>query len=140
MSKRIIKKIIIHSSATPEGRDVKIEDIRRWHLDRGYLDIGYHYVIDIHGIIHTGRDVNTAGGHCKSHNNDSIGICYVGGVDKKMVMKDTLNDNQYKSLIQLLKDLCVNYSISPDNIYGHRDFAPTGCPSFDVKERIKMGI
>ena len=54
-SARIIKEIIVHCSATKEGQDFTIADIKRWHLARGFSDIGYHYVIYRDGSIHTGR-------------------------------------------------------------------------------------
>ena len=47
---RIINEIIVHCSDTPEGRNDKAEDIRRWHVNgNGWSDIGYHYVVDLDG-------------------------------------------------------------------------------------------
>jgi N-acetylmuramoyl-L-alanine amidase len=80
---RPINKIIIHCSATPEGRDVKIDTIRQWHIDKGWADIGYHYVIELDGQIQAGRPVELLGAHCLGQNKFSIGVCYVGGMDKK---------------------------------------------------------
>ena len=128
---RKIEQIIIHCSDTPEGRDDRAADIRRWHLARGFNDIGYHYVIDLDGTIEPGRDVSEAGAHTQGHNANSIGICYVGGCDEKMQPKDTRTDAQKASLLLLLKYLRSKY---PDaKIYGHRDFAAKACPSFDAK-------
>lgn len=78
-SRRTIREIIIHCSATPEGRNYTVEDIRRWHKQQGWSDIGYHYVIYRDGTIHEGRNVDIAGAHCVNHNAHSIGICYIGG-------------------------------------------------------------
>lgn len=78
-SRRTIREIIIHCSATPEGRNYTVEDIRRWHRQQGWSDIGYHYVIYRDGTIHEGRNVDIAGAHCVNHNAHSIGICYIGG-------------------------------------------------------------
>lgn len=130
---REIKEIIIHCADTPEGRDVKAEEIRRWHTkERGWRDIGYHYVIDLDGTVESGRPIEDAGAHCTGHNKNSIGICYVGGCDEKMQPKDTRTDAQKASLLLLLKDLRKRY---PDaKIYGHRDFAQKACPSFDAKK------
>ena len=99
---RTINEIIVHCSATPEGRDYTIAQIRQWHLQRGFRDIGYHYVIYRDGTIHTGRPVAQAGAHCTGHNAHSIGVCYVGGVAKdNKTPKDTRTEAQKKSLANL---------------------------------------
>ncbi len=79
---RRITEIIIHCSATPEGKDFTVDDIRRWHLARHFADIGYHYVIYRDGSVHKGRAENIAGAHCLGHNAHCIGFCYIGGVAK----------------------------------------------------------
>lgn len=130
---RDIKEIIVHCSATPEGKDFTVEDIRRWHLARGFKDIGYHYVIYRDGSIHKGREESVVGAHCTGHNSYSIGICYIGGVTKDgKTPKDTRTEAQKESLIKLLKELKTKYPKAI--IYGHRDFANKACPSFDVKK------
>jgi len=78
--RKVTKEIIIHCSATPEGKDYTVEDIRRWHLKRGFKDIGYHYIIYRDGSVHVGRNKDLVGAHCEGHNAISIGICYIGGV------------------------------------------------------------
>ena len=84
MDMREINKIIVHCADTPEGRDVKTEEIKRWHTEeRGWSDIGYHWVVELDGSIHAGRDESINGAHCRGHNSDSIGICYVGGADSE---------------------------------------------------------
>lgn len=133
---RQITEIIIHCADTPEGRDVKADEIRRWHKnERGWSDIGYHYVIDLDGTIEAGRDLETAGAHCTGHNAKSIGICYVGGCDAQMQPKDTRTEEQKASLLLLLKYLRQRYPKA--KIYGHRDFAQKACPSFDAKNEYK---
>lgn len=129
---RQIKEIIVHCADTPEGRDDKAADIKRWHKAQGWSDIGYHYVIDIDGTIEPGRPLETAGAHCTGHNANSIGICYVGGCDKDMKPKDTRTDEQKASLLLLLKYLVAKYPGA--KIYGHKDFAQKACPSFDAKK------
>lgn len=129
---RAIKKIIVHCADTPEGRDDRAADIKRWHTEeRGWSDIGYHYVVDLDGTIEPGRPIEKAGAHCTGHNADSIGLCYIGGCDKKMQPKDTRTDAQKASLLLLLKYLVAKYP--GVTIYGHRDFANKSCPSFDAK-------
>ncbi|MBQ6978680.1 MAG: N-acetylmuramoyl-L-alanine amidase [Paludibacteraceae bacterium] len=129
---RAIKKIIVHCADTPEGRDDRAADIRRWHKAQGWNDIGYHYVVDLDGTIEPGRPIENAGAHCTGHNADSIGVCYIGGCDKKMQPKDTRTDAQKASLLLLLKYLVAKYP--GVTIYGHRDFANKSCPSFDAKK------
>ena len=130
---RTIKEIIIHCSATPEGKDYTVQDIRRWHLQRGFKDIGYHFVIYRDGSIHSGRPVAQIGAHCTNHNRNSIGICYIGGVatDCK-TPKDTRTEPQKKSLKSLLWQLHKQYPQA--TIHGHREFANKACPSFDAKK------
>lgn len=134
---RTINKIIVHCADTPEGRDDKTADIKRWHTaappkGNGWSDIGYHYVVELDGTIMPGRPVENVGAHCNGHNGDSIGVCYVGGCDKNMRPKDTRTDAQKASLISLLRFLAAKYPGA--KIYGHRDFNPgKSCPSFDAK-------
>lgn len=128
---RNINKIIIHCSATPEGRHTTVEEIKRWHIARGFTNIGYHYVIYLDGTVHEGRPIEQAGAHTLGHNANSIGICYVGGVDKAMKAKDTRTPAQKAALIKLVKELKLKYPKA--TIHGHREFANKACPSFDAK-------
>ena len=130
---RKINKIIIHCSATPENREVNVETIRKWHLARGFNDIGYHYVIDLKGGVHIGRPITKRGAHCAYQNKGSIGICYVGGMTKDMKHpKDTRTKQQKDSLIELIQELMYKYN-KDMTIHGHNEFANKACPCFDVK-------
>ncbi|GAY30706.1 N-acetylmuramoyl-L-alanine amidase [Prevotella sp. MGM2] len=131
-SKRKIKEIIVHCSATPEGKDFTVADIRAWHLQRGFSDIGYHYVIYRDGSVHKGRDINISGAHCTGHNSISIGICYIGGQTADGTPKDTRTDAQKKALLKLLKELKKLYPNA--TIHGHKEFAAKACPCFEVKD------
>lgn len=133
---RNIKEILVHCSATPEGKDFTVSDIKRWHLERGFSDIGYHYVIYRDGSIHFGRSEAIAGAHCTNHNSISIGICYIGGCEKDGVTpKDTRTQFQKESLLKLLKALKVRYPKAI--IHSHKDFANKACPSFDATREYK---
>lgn len=135
-SKRVITEIIVHCSATPEGKDYTVQDIRRWHKQQGWSDIGYHYVVYRNGHVEPGRDVDISGAHCVGHNAHSIGICYVGGMDStNRNAKDTRTLSQKAALLSLLIDLKKLYPGA--KIYGHRDFAKKACPSFDAKNEYK---
>lgn len=128
---REINKIIIHCSATPEGKDFTVNDIKKWHLQRGFNDIGYHYVIYRDGSVHIGRKEEVIGAHCIGHNQNSIGICYIGGMDSSNKNpKDTRTPEQKKSLLELLKQLKLKYPKA--KIYSHNKFANKACPSFDA--------
>jgi len=133
---RNIDKAIVHCSATPEGRDVSVETIRDWHKKRGWSDIGYHYVIDLDGVVHTGRPIERQGAHTKGYNKNSVGICYIGGVEKDgKTPKDTRTVAQKESLKELLLDL---KSVFCDIVvHGHRDFSSKACPSFDATNEYK---
>lgn len=131
VNKRNIKELIVHCSATPEGKDFTVSQIREWHLQRGFSDIGYHYVIYRDGSIHTGRDESVIGAHCTGHNTNSIGVCYIGGcASDGKTPKDTRTAEQKQSLVKLLNELKTKYPQA--SIHGHRDFANKACPSFDA--------
>ena len=130
---RKITEIIIHCSATPEGRDVSVETIRQWHRQRGFRDIGYHYVIYRDGSIHTGRQENQQGAHCTGHNAYSIGICYIGGMERDMSdPKDTRTPAQRQALADLCRELKQKYPSA--SIHGHNEYANKACPSFNVRQ------
>ena len=123
---RDINQIIIHCSVT-KG-DVSADTIRKWHTDRGWRDIGYHYVIRTDGSIETGRPIKKAGAHTKGHNKDSIGICLAGGFDGTT---DDFTDEQFESLLVLVAGLRSIYGAL--SVYGHNDFTNAKtCPNFNV--------
>lgn len=127
-----IRKIFIHCSATKEGQDFDAATIKKWHLNQGWSDIGYHYVIQLDGTIERGRPESKVGSHVRGHNTGSIGVVYVGGVDKDMKPKDTRTEAQLKAMARLVGDLVKAYPGA--RVLGHRDApAAKACPSFDVK-------
>ncbi len=127
-SSRKIDMIVLHCSATPQGRDVTVDDVRRWHLQRGFADVGYHFVIRLDGTVETGRAIDKVGAHCKGHNRNSIGICYVGGADDKLRSKDTRTLEQMHTLDLLLRRLREVYPKAV--VRKHRELAATDCPGF----------
>ena len=132
---RKINKIILHCSATPSGRAVSVDTIRRWHKKRGWSDIGYHYVIQLNGDINEGRPIERMGAHVSGQNRGSIGICYIGGVDKNLRPKDTRTEAQKKTLDKFILELMNKY---PDtSLHGHNEFSSKACPSFDVQKEYK---
>ena len=128
---RKINEIIVHCSATPEDKDFTTADITRWHKQRGFETIGYHYVVYRDGSVHNGRPIEQVGAHCKGHNANSIGVCYVGGCAKDgKTPKDTRTMAQKDTLTLLLLKLKRQFPLA--TIHGHRDFAAKACPSFDA--------
>lgn len=131
---RRIDEIIVHCAATPEGRDVSADTIRGWHLQNGWNDIGYHYVVLLDGTVVAGRPEAQIGAHVAAHNTGTLGICYVGGVasDGKTA-KDTRTPAQKAALLDLARGLISKY---PDisKVTGHNQYAAKACPSFDVRK------
>lgn len=129
---RKINEIILHCSATPEGKDFKAKDINLWHKQRGFNSIGYHFVIDLDGTIENGRDIDKIGAHCLNHNSNSIGICYIGGCDKEMNAKDTRTQAQKDALLDLVFLLLQQYHLKICNVHCHNEYAKKACPSFTI--------
>jgi len=131
---RDIKYIAIHCSASKPSMTVDIERIRKWHLKRGFSDVGYHFYIRQDGRIELGRPIERTGAHVKGYNSVSIGVCYEGGVDEHMKATDTRTVKQIDTMYTLLKVLGSLYPKA--KIQGHKDFPAVNkaCPSFDVKE------
>ena len=131
---RTINEIIIHCSATPEGKDFTVSDIDRWHRQRGFKMVGYHYVIRLDGTIEQGRPLEMIGAHCTGHNAHSIGICYIGGLDRSGKSKDTRTQVQKDVLWSLVKSLQKRFPNA--TVHGHREFANKACPCFEVANEL----
>lgn len=135
-TRRTIKEIIVHCSATREGQHVTVSQIRQWHRQRNFADIGYHYVVYLDGSVHAGRPLDNVGAHCTGHNTHSIGVCYVGGLASDgRTAKDTRTAAQKSALRKLLKDLKKEYPRA--TIHGHYEFANKACPCFKPKEEYR---
>jgi len=141
---RTIDTIVIHHSASKWGN---VEAIRHWHTDKppagnGWCDIGYHFLIcngrpqygmeylaDDDGWLEVGRPVAEQGAHCHAVNARSIGICCVGLAEPTA--------RQLVTLYKLIKKLKSEYTII--DIGGHRDYAATDCPGWDVRKWVADG-
>mgnify|MGYP003623233470 CR=1 FL=1 len=146
---RKINHIVLHCSATKAGQKVTASDIEKWHKQRGFRKIGYHYVVYLDGSIVAGRDISEPGAHVAGNNSDSIGICYVCGLDAAGKPSDTRTQEQKAALIFLLESLRERFPNAA--ISGHRDFSPDlngngiiepweyikACPCFDAKTEYK---
>ena len=160
MRREDIDAIVIHCSATRAGQDVRAADIDKWHKERGFAMIGYNYVIDLDGTVEVGRPLSRDGAHCntagtsgRSYNRHSIGICYVGGLDKNGKPADTRTPEQKRALRDLVYKLMDAYPNIVE-VIGHRDASPDRnkdgritpnewvkvCPCFDVRAEFPMAI
>lgn len=129
---RPIDELIWHCTATPEGRDYTVDDIRSWHKQRGWSDIGYHYVVYRDGTIVVGRPIGQIGSHVAGHNTGTIGCSYVGGLSADgKVAKDTRTAAQRASMLWLTRQLVAKHGIK--KVTGHNQYAAKACPSFDVR-------
>lgn len=128
---RLVDEIIWHCAATPEGRNFTVDQVRSWHVQRGWSDIGYHFYIDLYGVIWVGRDINSKGAHVKDRNARTIGLCYCGGVTSDGERaKDTRTPKQINSGIALTQYLAAQAPIK--TISGHNQYASKACPSFKI--------
>ena len=127
----MINLIVVHCSATPPSMDIGAAEIRKWHTDKGWSDIGYHYVIKRDGDLEVGRDESRQGAHVRGHNKNSLGVCLIGGVDRKGRADANFTFDQYQSLGYLMMNLTDKHPKA--EVKGHRDFSNKACPSFDVQ-------
>lgn len=143
--------ITIHCSATRPHQNIGRKEIRRMHINKGYRDIGYHYIIRRDGSVQAGRPVTQQGAHVKGHNTGNIGICLIGGLDANGKPVNNYTEEQFYSLECLVEELCSVNNIDYEFVCGHRDwYGDTNndgiidshdwlkeCPCFDVKTWLK---
>ena len=126
-----VSYIIIHCSATREDRDYSVEQLKRDHLARGFIEVGYHYYVRKDGTVTQHRRLNEVGAHCRPFNRCSIGVCYEGGLDANGKPKDTRTILQRGSLTGLLLNLRRRFPKAV--IRGHNEMPgaiPKACPCF----------
>lgn len=145
----VTEGVTLHCSATKPSQDFTSFDIDRMHRNRGFLCIGYHFVIGRDGVIYRGRPINARGAHCKNggRNNTHVGVCLIGGISEnpqEHVAGNPWNGSdaeanftpaQAEALVGLMEYLMEFYTLDLNDIEGHRDVAGVrkACPSFDVE-------
>lgn len=123
--------IVVHCAATKATMDIGVREIRQWHVQQGWLDVGYHFVIRRNGTVEDGRPHDVIGSHVKDYNSRSLGICLVGGIDAKGKPEKNFTHEQFASLELILRATKRQYPAA--TICGHTDLDPNkACPSFDV--------
>jgi N-acetylmuramoyl-L-alanine amidase len=132
--------IVVHCSASPPKVNADAAMIDRWHRQKGWACIGYHFVIKRDGTVEEGRELDRIGAHANGHNADSVGICLSGGVDDTGKSVNNFTPEQFASLKTLLLTLREKYPQAV--IQGHRDFPGVAkdCPCFDVKDWLKANL
>ena len=149
-----LERLVLHCTATPEGREVSAADIRHWHTDpvskggRGWKQVGYTDMIHLDGrverLVANNEDAEvdpweiTNG--AKGHNSTSRHVVYVGGCEAhSQVPKDTRTPAQRAAMEAYVKDFHRRFPSIP--IVGHNQLAAKACPSFDVQAWLKeIGI
>lgn len=133
MKAQDVEYIVTHCSDTKWDHDVDADDIRDWHIAKGWSDIGYHFVIRLDGTIETGRSLATEGAHARGYNDRSVGVCLVGGKGLDGLPSSDYNMLQMESWTKLCETL---EKIFPKALMvGHNDLTDVKtCPNFDVKE------
>ena len=142
-----LKFLVLHCTATPEGRPVTSAEIRRWHTDpvsrggRGWKQVGYTDMIHLDGkverLVQNNEDANvdpweiTNG--AKGYNSTSRHVVYVGGVARD---GKTPTLKQLKAMEAYVKDFHRRFPAV--KIIGHNELAAKACPSFDVKKWLKQ--
>ncbi|MEZ9345006.1 N-acetylmuramoyl-L-alanine amidase [Vibrio cyclitrophicus] len=127
--------ITVHCSATPPEQDVNVAEIRRWHKEKGWRDVGYHFVIRRSGDVELGRPLSQTGAHVKGHNKSNIGICIVGGCNTDLQPEDNFTLSQRKALFGLVAALQEQFLISDENVKGHKDWGVNkACPVVRLRE------
>ena len=143
---RSIDTIVIHCSATMEGKPFTAADLDRMHRRQGWAKIGYHWVIELDGRVVQGRKEAEVGAHVAGHNARSIGVCYIGGIGLDGVADDTRTPAQLLAMRRIILELQARYPGA--RIVGHRDLSPDldhdgviekhewlkVCPCFDVRK------
>lgn len=130
---KAVDYLVVHCSATPSTMDIGAEEIRRWHRQKGWLDIGYHYVIRRDGTVETGRPETRPGAHARGYNERSLGVCLVGGVEADGKTPEANYTDDQMTALAVLLDL-LEQSHEGAEVVGHRDLpgVSKACPCFDA--------
>ena len=131
--RKVTDYIAVHCSATKASADIGEAEIRKWHKDQDWSDIGYNVVIRRNGLIEIGRPIDYQGAHVAGYNEEAVGVCLVGGLDENGNADNNFTDEQFAALLVTLRFLKGYAPLA--RIQGHRDFpgVKKDCPCFDVR-------
>lgn len=131
---RYIDEIIVHCADTRPDQNINAATIDRWHKEKHWDCIGYHYFVKLDGTIEHGRPIEKQGAHCWQRNRTTIGICYAGGAIRqngKLIHCDTRTPEQIRALYQLIVTLAHAFP-TITKVNGHNHYAAVDCPCFDA--------
>jgi N-acetyl-anhydromuramyl-L-alanine amidase AmpD len=127
---RPLRRVILHHTASPMA-STRVDDIARWHLQRGMSGIGYHFVIAPDGAVHATRPIWRVGAHTRGHNLDSVGVALVGNFEREQP-----TEAQVGALVSLLKSLQQEYGLSRLQLHG--DLTATKCPGRNLRVAVPL--
>ena len=141
---KTVDMIFVHCAATrpdwmkDEPLSAKVAEIKRWHLARGFNDIGYHWIIDRDGAIVKGRDESTPGAHVEGHNTGSIGVSLIGGhgSNESDPFDKHFTSDQALALRNLINE--IKHRTPIKHIRGHNEVSAKACPGFNVKRWVDL--
>jgi N-acetyl-anhydromuramyl-L-alanine amidase AmpD len=127
-------RITVHHSAmflVDSGAEAEqqMRRVQREHVQqRGWGDIGYHFLVDRSGRILEGRDLRWQGAHAgdDNANRQNIGICLLGNFHPGQERAQRPTQPQIQTLETLLRVLCKSYAIPTRRIYTHVEIHPQG--------------
>ena len=134
-----INKVVVHCAATPPQMDIGVKEIREWHLNRGFNDIGYHMIVRRDGSVEKGRDLTTVpAANGNGNNTNTIAICYVGGMSADMKRAEDNRTPEQKKALREIHTMLNELLQKKLEWVGHRDLPGVNkdCPSFDVKTEL----
>lgn len=111
-------EIILHHA---EAKSASVEEVNRWHLERGWTGIGYHFYVRKDGKVYRGRPEWAVGAHAQGHNSRAIGICCEGAY-----MTETMPAAQLAALKALIAEMMAKYKGA--KLLRHCDVNSTDCP------------
>lgn len=138
---RKITEVIIHCTANQEGTGMNAEGIRAMHMKfNGWNDCGYHYIIETDGSVVAMRPIEKEGAHCYGHNRNSIGIAYIGGLERGTKHpKDTMTKDMKMNMAQITARLLRAYELKPKDVKFHNEYNKSkACPCINKAEFIKL--
>jgi len=140
---RSITGTIIHCTATRAGwwenktTAEKVAEIKRWHTNKGWSDIGYHFLIDRNGTLAAGRPIERDGAHVRGHNRGTIGVSLFGGHGSNETddFAENFTAAQDAALRKFLADMQARFGTMP--VTGHNEYAAKACPGFNVAKWLR---
>lgn len=125
--------IVVHCAATKPSMDTSAADIDRWHRERGWLKIGYHFVVRRNGEIEEGRHIEEVGAHASGYNSSSVSVCLIGGLSEDgKSSENNFTEEQWESFGAVIDTLTNRYPNA--KVIGHNDISKKDCPTFNVGE------